>query len=93
MLLGYLAIWLVLFIERKAFFYFVGVIGGFTHLENLPLISDCSIEITLLGIGGRKCVDDAPILPLGSFAGLQCEFHRLLAIADLSFRATRTKPR
>ena len=54
MLLGYLAIRPVLFIERKVFFYFVVLVRGFIYLENLLLIFDRSIEITFLGIGSRK---------------------------------------
>ena len=64
-LLGNLAIWRVLFVERKVLPYFVVTVGGFTYLDNLLLIFNCLIEITSLGISRSKRVNDVPILPLG----------------------------
>jgi len=65
MLLGYLTIRPVLFVQCKVLFLFAVIVRRFIDLENLFLIFDCPLEITLFGIGGRKRVNDARIFPFG----------------------------
>ena len=58
------AVGLVLFVQCCRSLYSAIVARRINHLDNLPLVFNCPLEVASFGISSRKGVDDTPTFPV-----------------------------